>query len=192
VESIRFQAEARIAEEIASSEQRVIQLREEARLWRSYKGILSASGPSLNEAVVIVLRSFFGLNLKSEETYVEDAIVYKSDGSSAFVVEIKGVNGGIKRDNVNQVDSHRERLQIGHEIPGLLIINDFCDTQDFDERKRKQIDKNHLSLAKAQNVKILRTTTLMELMLATEDRADRGSVFLRQCKAGEPVVSSNL
>ena len=38
-------------------------------------------------------------------------------------------------------------MQIGPEVLGLLIINDFCNTH-FEERKQKQIDRNHLKLAK--------------------------------------------
>ena len=188
VESIEFQAEKRLAQAISEGEARLGALKQEAMVWRNYKAILTASGRVLNTAIVNVLRTFFGLNLHSQEEYIEDAIIYGPSNEPAFVVEIKGVNGGIKRDNINQLDSHRERLGISHEIPGLLIINDFADVDGLEERRAKPIDLNHLELAMRQNVRILRTTALLDLMFAAEQGNDRASMFMSACLAGNPVV----
>jgi hypothetical protein len=188
VEVLRFKREDQVAERITTLRMAIADLMEEARRWERYKTILVASGKVLNEAVVEVFRSFFALNLKSDEAYIEDAIIYDSKQKPIFVVEIKGVNAGIKREHINQVDSHRERLDMPPEIPGLLVINDFADTDGIDERKAKQIDPNHLKHAIQHNVKILRTTTLFEFMRAVEELSDRGNIFLRQCSVANPFV----
>ena len=80
--------------------------------------------------------------------------------------EIKGINGGLKREHINQVDSHRERLGLPTEIPGLLILNDFSDINGLQERKAKRFDQVHLGHADKLNIRILRTTTLLEIVVA--------------------------
>jgi len=190
VEDIRFKKEDLLDERAGKLEQELIQIREESALWRRYKGILTFSGRGLTEIVLSVLRSFFGVDLHSKETYVEDAIIYDGQGNKLFVVEIKGVNGGIKRDHINQIDSHRERLELPPSVLGLLIINDFADVPSAAERKKKQIDPNHLELATKQNVRILRTTTLLDLMLAMEDTPQRTVVFIENCLSGTPLVQA--
>lgn len=188
IESIGFKTEAAIVKKIKALEERLIDLKAESVRWENYKAILCASGRSLNEAVVAVLRTFFLLNLKSDEAYIEDALIYDSKGNPKFVVEIKGVNGGVKRDHINQVDSHRERLSLPPSLPGLLIVNDFADIAGYDERKAKSIDPLHVDLARKQNVRILRTTTLLDFMLEMEDVPDRSGIFLSACLAGDPLV----
>ncbi|MHA3773362.1 hypothetical protein ACXR0O_17655 [Verrucomicrobiota bacterium sgz303538] len=190
VEEIRFNTENTLDEQISRLEEQLVELKGTSALWRSYKGILCASGRGLSETVVSVLRSFWGLNLQSEEAYIEDAMIYDEKGTPLFVVEIKGVNGGIKRDHINQVDSHRERLNLPEAVPGLLIINDFADEEGLQERKDKQIDRNHLDLALKQNVRVLRTTALLDLMLIAEQKEipERTKTFFDVCNAGKPLV----
>lgn len=188
VDSIRFKRETFLDEQIAKLEQELIQNKEESILWRRYKGILTSSGHALTEIVISILRSYFGLDLHSKEAYIEDAIIYDEARKELFVVEIKGVNGGIKRDHINQVDSHRERLDLPPDVPGLLIVNDFADVPSVEDREKKQIDPNHLELATKQNVKVLRTTTLLKLMLTTEDDGQRRATFIKKCINGDPLV----
>lgn len=185
---LRFRSETVLNKRISDIEKELNQLKEDSRLWERYKGILCASGRILNEIVVTVLRTFFQLNLHSEEAYIENPIIYDKYSNWLFVVEIKGVNGGIKRDHINQVDSHRERLELPPTVPGLLIINDFADVANSDERKKKQIDPNYLELAQWRNVRILRTTTLLDMMLAMEEMPERASEFIDACLAGTPLV----
>jgi hypothetical protein len=109
-------------------------------------------------------------------------------GKPSFVVEIKGVSGGLKRDHVNQVDSHRERLHISPDVPGLLIINDFSDIDGLDMRKARTFDPLHLGHAEKLNIKILRTTTLFEIIRALEDEKDRGGKLIQLCLDGKPMV----
>lgn len=187
VESIEFKSEKNLCDDIVKLEEQIIQRREALSKWRRYKGILSASGNTLNAVVVELLRDYFELDLHSKEEFIEDAIIYESD-KPLFVVEIKGVNGGLKRDHVNQVDSHRERLGISPEIPGLLIINDFSDIDGLAERKAKTFDALHTGHAGKLNIKILRTTTLLEIVRTLETEKDRGAKLIQLCLNAKPMV----
>lgn len=187
VESVEFQSENVLRAEVKKLEEEIIQRRQELSKWRRYKGVLSASGNALNGLIVEILRDFFRLNLHSKEEFIDDAIIYAED-KPLFVVEIKGVNGGLKRDHVNQVDSHRERLGIAPEVPGLLIINDFNDVVGLLERKSKAFDKLHVSHAEKLNIKILRTTTFLETIKQYELEADRGQKFINLCLRAKPMV----
>ena len=126
--------------------------------------------------------------MERDEEFVEDAIIKDTSGNLKFVVEIKGENGGLKRQHVNQVDNHRERLGMDSTSTGLLILNDFANTDGLEERKAKQLSKDQLDYAKGQNVRVLRAVTLLELMLALEDEPNRAQEFLKRCDDGEPLV----
>jgi hypothetical protein len=187
VENIEFQTETKLRAEVVELEKQIIQKQEELSKWRKYKGIVSASGKSLNGLVVEILRDYFKLDLHSKEEFIEDAIIRDGD-KPLFVVEIKGVNGGLKREHVNQVDSHRERLGISADVPGLLIINDFTDIDGFAERKAKRFDKLHVDHAEKLNIKILRTTTLIEIIRLVEMEKERGRKVLHLCSTAKPMV----
>ena len=189
VSEIGFKIEATFEAEITKAKETIIRLNGEAKHWRDYKGVLCTSGHTLNTIVVSILRTFFGFDLKSEERYIEDALIFGRDGKTIYVVEIKGVNGGVKRENVNQVDSHRERLKVSDTVPGLLIINDFMSVEDFEQRKKKQFDQEILAHARKTNVKILRTTTLIDMMLKYEDSSNRKDEFLRLAQKADPLLS---
>lgn len=134
-----------------------------------------------------ILRDYFQLDLHSQEEFIEDAIIYAGDKPSS-VVEIKGVNGGLKRDHVNQVDSHRERLGIPPEVPGLLVINDFTDIDSLADRKAKSFEPMHVGHAEKLNIKILRTTTFLEIIRKFESERDRGQKLIQLCSHAKPMV----
>lgn len=186
--TLEFQSEARLKLDIQRTQEQLVKLNEELGKWEKYKAILCTSGPNLNAIVVEVLRDFFGVNLKSEERYIEDAVIYDDRDRPIYVLEIKGVNGGIKREHINQVDSHRERLGLTAEIPGLFVVNDFMDVENFEERKLKAFDAQNLAHAKTNNVRILRTIMLFEMMLALENATDRKGAFFVACQDAAPLV----
>lgn len=188
VKALQFKSETRIRTESQLVRATLTKLTEEAERWERYKAVLCTSGQNLNAVTTEILRDFFGLNLKSEEKYVEDALVYSPTGEVKYVVEIKGVNGGIKRENINQIDSHRERLGITSSTPGLLIVNDFMDVEDFDVRKAKTFDPNNLTHASSASVKVLRAVTLIEWMFNLEEGGDRQAAFFEMCDKASPLV----
>jgi hypothetical protein len=188
VSEIRFQRENELSAAIAEAEQTLLRVNEEGRQWQKYKAILCTSGERLVGIVVEIFRNYFGLNVSYDEKYVEDALIKADDNSPLYVVEVKGVKGGIKRENINQLDNHRERLGISSDVPGLLILNDFLNVDSFEERKAKHVDNEMLAHARKLNVRVLRTTALIELMLRCEKQPDRKQAFLQTCAKADPLV----
>ncbi len=188
VNALQFKSEIRLHGEVKQTRDALACLMEEMQQWERFKAVLCTSGRNLNIIATEILREFFGLQLKSEEKFVEDALVYSPTGDVKYVVEIKGTNGGIKRENINQVDSHRERLGIPSTTPGLLIVNDFMDVEDFEARKAKAFDPGHLTHASNTNVKVLRAVTLIEWMFALEESKDRQTAFFEICDKAKPLV----
>jgi len=117
VDDVKFKRETVIEANLVELKSTISKLEEEELLLKRHKGVLVASGRSLNEIVVNILRSYFGLDLKSEEAYIEDAIIYESSAIK-FVVEIKGENGSLKREHIHQVDNHRERRNMDDSVMG--------------------------------------------------------------------------
>ncbi|HEY0456657.1 MAG TPA: hypothetical protein VGE41_09810 [Verrucomicrobiae bacterium] len=188
VEETKFKKETAISNRLREIESEFTSLQAELKNFQRNKGILTTSGHLLNTIAVDVLRNFFHLNVKSKENYVEDATICDSRDETEYVIEVKGVKGGLKREHVNQVDSHRERLGLGTEVSGLLIINDFMDIDGIEERKKKEFDPAQLKHAENLNIKILRTTTLFETMLKHEENPQRKQVFLKLCRNAKPLV----
>jgi hypothetical protein len=188
VDQIRFKRESRNEAKLVQLKAEITHLEGENSLLRAHKGILVASGYPLVDIVVNILQEYLGVRVERDEEFVEDAIIKDTSGNLKFVVEIKGENGGLKRQHVNQVDNHRERLGMDSTSTGLLILNDFANTDGLEERKAKQLSKDQLDYAKGQNVRVLRAVTLLELMLALEDEPNRAQEFLKRCDDGEPLV----
>jgi hypothetical protein len=190
VKQLRFAKEAQLLSEIEHLEEKIALNNNQVEALEKYRAILTSSGRMLNEIIVEILRDYFSLTLSSEERYIEDALILGDDGKPLFVVEVKGVNGGLKREHVNQVDSHRERLQLPPEIPGLLIINDYMDLEGLEARAQNVFDEQHITRAKNSNIKILRTTVLFQIMLAAENIQDRKSYLLSLLNSADPLVEA--
>jgi hypothetical protein len=189
VDELKFKTEKALENESSAIQRRILEIEEERATFRKYKAVLSASGDQLREQVIGVLSGYFGLDVTTEDKNVEDAIIRES-GQPAFVVEVKGVRGGLKRDHVNQVDSHRERLGYSADVSGLLILNDFMELDGLEEREAKSFDNLHLKHATNFNVRILRTTTLFRIMLEVErmDSEQRAAELMRLCRDATPLV----
>ena len=121
--------------------------------------------------VISLLESIFGLRVQSEERCIEDARVLDSEGKIIAVMEIKGVKRNFSRDDVNQVDSHRERLALPPDAPGLLIMNTMMGVKSLDEKN----EPPHPDIIKkAVQDKVLLVRTLDLLRYA--DLVDSGTI----------------
>jgi hypothetical protein len=83
------------------------------------------------------------------------------------LVEIKGVNSGIKREHINQADSHRERSGLANNFPILLIVNTKMDATKFEE---KELEVAHEQVKKAvgDNILVMRTLDLINVIYLIE------------------------
>ena len=98
------------------------------------------------------------------------------------MVEIKGVRGNFRRANVNQVDTHRERLDLNTETPGILIMNTFMEAKNLKEKDQRP-HPDIVKKAARENVLILRTLDLIRLANLVEkgcvSKAEAENMFLK-------------
>ena len=190
VYAFTFAAERTILQEYAAGVKHLSALETERSRWRGYKGVLVRTGNLLAETVVAVFSTFFGLKVDVNDDFVEDLAIVDQEGQPTVIVEVKGTKGGIKREYISQVDSHRERRQLPTTLPGLLIINDFMTVADFTKRNDAQVDKDHIQHARKMNVLVVRSVHLLQLMrdiesLTEQERRDK---FMSLCRVGGGIL----
>lgn len=166
-----FPEEKKLAASLHRLNKEVTQIEANLDLYRIFKGCLCFSGDSLVESVSTIFESFFKLRVVKDDQFVEDTRLFipqEGEDKMIALVEIKGVNSGIKREHINQVDSHRERLGLPSSFPTLLIVNAKMDATKFEE---KELEVAHEQVKKAvtDNVLIMRTIDLVNLIYLIEE-----------------------
>jgi hypothetical protein len=150
------------------------------RKWRHLIG--HASGQPLVELVAAALNAILdGSGYRADqrdETYAEDFWIVGPDKNDFGLVESKGVGGGIRRENVNQLDGHRESNKLPESFPGLLIINSYRNDERLDRRLEEVRPPGVVSLANAQNVVVMRTWDLFQLLGMRLDGNEVASVLI--------------
>ncbi len=179
VDEFKFTTEEKLGSEIEALQKQIADWEGQLQIWKDYKGILSTSGDILKARVVAILRGFFGLKVDAPEEFREDAKLLDEHTCAAIAfAEIKGTKAGIKREHINQVDSHRERAGLSPSVSGVLIINNEMSVTGVKERFETTVPGEQIDHAKRQNVLIIRTIDLLYLILQFEDRVDRKEKFL--------------
>ena len=163
-----FERENYLRKELDELLQKHGNLQNELLTWQKYKGILVQSGEILKETVVSSLRNFFELRITDVEDFKEDAIIKDDNDNVIAAIEIKGTKGGVKRNHINQIDSHRERNDLSLSIPGILIINDHMGSVGISNRLQKTVAEEQIHHAKRMNVLIIRTIDFLFLMKTLE------------------------
>jgi hypothetical protein len=90
---------------------------------KRYKAILALSGQELVDSVIGVFREGFAIAVDGIDNLREDFKLLDSDKKPFVLCEEKSTNRGVKREHVNQADSHRERSGFDAKFSSLLIIN---------------------------------------------------------------------
>lgn len=98
------------------------------------------------------------------DEYREDLKILDDKSAPLVFCEVKGVNRGVKREHVNQADSHRERADLPATFPALLILNTHIKNARDLEEKDKDVPMEQVVHAKKNNVLILRTLDLLRLL----------------------------
>jgi hypothetical protein len=128
-----------------------------------YKWALAGSGEKLVEAVAKILSVGFGLSVDGTDEFREDLKLLNPRGKPAVFVEVKGTARGIKRENVNQADSHRERACLPSSFPTVLIQNTHNNAKSLKE-KAQEIPSEQVQHAVALKILVLRTLDLVRLL----------------------------
>jgi len=131
--------------------------------FRSYKGVLALDGPELVEGVLRVFTHGFGFTVDNTDEFREDFKLVDDKGAPFLLCEVKGTNKGIKREQVNQADSHRERSGYDHTFRSLLIVNTVIKNARSLEEKDQEVPQDQVCHAKRTGVLILRMLDLLYL-----------------------------
>lgn len=129
-----------------------------------FKRILMHDGKLLVKAVTETLRNGFELKVDDFDEFKEDIKILNEENEPTIFAEIKGTNRGVKRENINQADSHRERAELPPEFPTLLIINAHIKNSRKINEKNQEVPQEQIQHAAKINVLILRTLDLLELL----------------------------
>ncbi len=159
-EAFSFQKEALLRKEAANLRKRLAETAAEIDCYVAFKGALIYQSDPLVEVVRNLLDRFFGISLTIDERCIEDATLQDIKGAIEAVFEIKGVKGNFKRSNVNQVDSHRERLSLLASTPGVLIMNTLMGVDSL-QGKDEAPHPDIIQRAAVDHVLLIRTLDLL-------------------------------
>ena len=163
-----FPKEKILLADLEKQKQILSQLETETEKYRKIKGCLALGNDSLLERVAFVLEQFLNLKVTWDEDYKEDLKLFLPKNSKLkAIAEIKGVNSGVSREHINQVDSHRERLGLSSDFPALLVVNTKMNATNM-KVKDLEIAGDQIKKAVVDNVLILRTLDLLNLIYLEE------------------------
>ena len=145
--------------------------------YEDFKGALCYQSQPLVNVISDLMQYFLGIDLSLGDKYIEDATLRDDQDKILAVFEIKGVKGNFSRNNVNQVDSHRERLGVAPDTPGVLIMNTFMDADSLKEKDQPP-NPDIIKKAAADRVLLMRTLDLLRYANAVEGGAVTKQEFM--------------
>lgn len=171
-DQVLFPQEKEIRQTIDEHKKALSGLEEEKNKYHKLKSILCLSGDALVDRVSFAFSTFMGFDVESIEDFKDDLKLFLPDEEDKPVLiaigEVKGVNSGVKREFINQTDSHRERIGLSTDLPALLIINTRMDAVDL-ERKDLEVASEIIQKAVSNNILIIRTLDLINLIQLNEN-----------------------
>ncbi len=163
-----FTHEADLRSQLEDIQKKALELEGEIDRYTDFKGALCYQSEPLVGVVSKILRDFLGITLTVDDKCIEDATLRDGQDNVLAVFEIKGVKGNFTRNNVNQVDSHRERLGVLTNTPGILIMNTLMDADSIKEKDQGP-HPDIIKKAAADGVLLVRTLDLLRYANAVEE-----------------------
>ena len=168
VNEYKFSKESELLNEKKKTKTKLDRISSNLKVFMNYKRPIVLSGELLRDSIADVLEKGFGFAIDRKDEFKEDLkiIFAKKDGSKQIkaLIEVKGINGNINRESINQVDSHRESGGFKDDLPGILIANTFMKSSNSIKDKDRPINKEQIEHAKRNNVLILRTIDLVRAL----------------------------
>jgi hypothetical protein len=174
--------------EIGRVEANLSDLTGQAKELERYRLLLSTrgTGQALEDLVIESLNAVLsetGYRAEDrEDERVEDFWIVGPEESDFALAEAKGANSNVSLDDVNQVDSHRERAGQAPEFPGLLVFNVFRKRPNLEDRQQ-DVPSHAVMRATGSNVLILRTFDLYKLVGRKMADDDAGNELLDALRA---------
>jgi hypothetical protein len=160
VEQFKFVKEKGAKEEIEKIERDQIEpLRRNLSFYQKMKSILWLGDRSLENATDEFLKNM-GFETKIEGISEEDLWIMQNS-EKLMIVEIKGLNNNLTRQDVSKLEDHREAREAS-TLTGLLIANTFM-TADSLEKKDQPFPPNIIETAVHYNLLITRTIDLCRI-----------------------------
>ncbi|MCA9501250.1 MAG: hypothetical protein KC588_18815, partial [Nitrospira sp.] len=164
IEEFSFHEEAVLATELKSLKIRISEIQKRRSVLSRFKSILTASGDELAASVHKIFVHGFGIAVDTKDELREDFKLLDKTGKPVCLCEVKGTNRGVKREYINQTDSHRERSAFDEKFPALLIINTHIKNARSVSEKDQEIANEQINHAVKMNVLIIRTIDLLGLL----------------------------
>jgi hypothetical protein len=157
LENIKFKNEETAILRIKElTEKEIKPLKEKVAFYSQLKRVLWFGDSMLVEVTCTFLENM-GFKTRIIDIGEEDFWLL-ADGKQIAIVEVKGLNNNLKREDLAKADAHREARQVPH-LTSLLIANTFMTAQSID-RKNEAISTNVIEKAVQLNMIITRTLDL--------------------------------
>jgi hypothetical protein len=162
--NFRFDAELPLFDERRTLVDHVETINRELTMYEEYKRILLFDGDLLVESTTNVLKKGFGFRIDASDEFKEDLKALNNEGKPIILFEVKGTNGNVKREHVNQADSHRERAGLPSTFPTILLINTHIKGSRNLSEKDRELVAEQVKHATKINVLMIRTLDLLNLL----------------------------
>jgi len=143
---------------------------EKLQEFRAFKKALISSGEVLVDSVINIFEKGFEFSLDTKDELREDLKILDDVGKPIVFVEVKGTNTSVKREHINQCDSHREQADLPLNFPSILVINTHIKNARNIDEKDQELAVEQIKHAAKNNVLILRTLDLLRLLSLKFDR----------------------
>jgi hypothetical protein len=163
VKSFEFHEEERLVKEKGELLGRINEIEDRETKLNQFKSILVLTGDDLAEAVGQVFSDGLKIRVDNKDELREDFKLLNSSSDPICLCEVKGVNKGVKREHINQADSHRERSGFNESFPSVLIANTHIKNSRSVDEKDQEIAQEQIHHAVKMDILILRTIDLLEL-----------------------------
>jgi hypothetical protein len=161
INQFQFKKENEIRERIDYlTRNEIVPLQAKVTYYESLKSILWLRDENLVKATEEFLKAV-GFQIEIDEKYEEDMWITKNK-DKLIIVEVKGLNNNLTRQDIAKLDEHREAREVP-EMTGLLIANTFL-TADSLVRKDEPFPPNVLEKAINANLLITRTVDLCRIL----------------------------
>lgn len=164
VDQYRFEKEKILIHENEENLKKIEIANRQIEQFRHFKSILHESGDNLLSSVVEVMNKGFEFKVVQKDEFKEDIQIVSESNEPLLLVEVKGTNSGIKNENINQTDTHRERNGFKQSFPAILIINTVIKNARTLAEKDHPVGEEQIKHAVRNGVLILRTLDLLQLL----------------------------
>jgi hypothetical protein len=166
---LRLPGEREVLESITELENDLATRQSEAERLYRYRLLL---GPLHGDPLEELVRDTLGIILDATEFLVDDRperfgedFWITGPAGDVALAEVKGINSGVRRSEINQVDNHRDELERDTtELPGLLVVNVFRKDPDLHRKVNERVHPTIVAALRRQNVTLLRSADLYALL----------------------------